>query len=126
MLRMSENHAELRVVEDQISGPTPAQAIATACLEIVRQLQADPGKSGTYHFSNAADVSWRCFACTVFSAAGRVIRVKGIPTHKYPTPALRPLKLRLDCGTRETTFNIPCPDWRAGLVDPFTDKETSR
>ncbi|WP_238928933.1 dTDP-4-dehydrorhamnose reductase [Alexandriicola marinus] len=121
MVRLSESHNELRVVDDQVGGPTPARAIAAACLELARQLQADPGKSGTYHFTGAPDVSWCDFARAIFAAAGRATRVQGIPTREYPTPASRPLNSRLDCSTMETTFNIPRSDWRAGLADTLTE-----
>lgn len=121
MLRLSESHDELRVVDDQVGGPTPARAIAAACLEVARQLQADPGKSGTYHFTGTPDVSWCDFARAIFAAAGRATRVRGIPTREYPTPASRPLNSRLDCSTIETTFNITRPDWRAGLTDTLTE-----
>ena len=121
MLRLSETHSELRVVDDQIGGPTPARAIASACLELTRQLQVDPGKSGTYHFSGAPDVSWCDFARAIFATAGRSTRVQGIPTRDYPTPASRPLNSRLDCSTMETTFNIIRPDWRAGLADTLIE-----
>lgn len=123
MLRLSENHDQLRVVDDQVGGPTPARAIASACLEIAQQLHADPGKSGTYHLSGVPDVSWCDFARAIFAAAGRATRVQGIPTCEYPTPASRPLNSRLDCTTTETTFNITRPDWRAGLADTLKELE---
>lgn len=121
MLRLSETHDDLRVVDDQVGGPTPAPAIAAACLELARQLQADPGKSGTYHFTGAPDVSWCDFARAIFAAAGRATHVHGIPTRDYPTPASRPLNSRLDCSTIETTFSIIRPGWRAGLTDTLTE-----
>lgn len=121
MLRLSESHAELRVVDDQIGGPTPARAIAAACLQMVDQLQADAGKTGTYHFSGAPDVSWYDFACAIFAAAGRTTRVQGIATRDYPTPATRPLNSRLDCHATKTVFNISRPDWRAGLADTLKE-----
>ena len=46
------------MVDDQIGGPTPARAIAAACLTIAQQLQDAPEKIGTYHFSGAPDASW--------------------------------------------------------------------
>lgn len=116
MLRLSDSRAEVRVVEDQIGGPTPARAIAAACLEIARQLIADPGKSGTYHFSGSPDVSWCDFARAIFAAAGRDTQVQGIPTREYPTPATRPLNSRLDCRTTQSAFDIGRPDWRGELA----------
>jgi dTDP-4-dehydrorhamnose reductase len=112
MLRLSETRNEVNVVDDQTGGPTPARAIAAACLEITRQLQADPGKSGTYHFSGAPDVSWSDFARAIFEAAGRTTRVHGMPTRDYPMPPTRPLNLRLDCQTIELSrAPIGAPGW---------------
>lgn len=115
MLRLSETRDALSIVDDQIGGPTPAADIAAACLKIAAQLQADPGKSGVYHFSGAPDVSWKDFAEAIFARAGREVAVSGIPTADYPTPAARPLNSRLDCADAETVFGIPRPDWRSGL-----------
>ena len=116
MLRLSETRDRLTVVDDQIGGPTPAGAIAAACLEIARQLSEDPGKSGTYHFSGAPEVSWAGFARAIFETAGRDVTVEGIPTSAWPTPAARPLNSRLDCSATEAAFGIARPDWRASLA----------
>jgi len=117
MLRLSETRDALSIVNDQIGGPTPAAAIASACLAMAGQLQRDPGKSGTYHFSGALDVNWASFAEAIFAHAGRPVTVTGIPTAEYPTPASRPLNSRLDCTETETVFGIPRPDWNRALVD---------
>ena len=115
MLRLSEDRDELSVVDDQIGGPTPARAIAAACLAITQQLQDAPEKSGTYHFSGAPDASWCSFARAIFTAADRPTRVQAIPTSAYPTPAVRPMNSRLECNTTTTVFGLPRPDWQAGL-----------
>lgn len=115
MLRLSETRDALNVVEDQIGGPTPADAISAACVEIADQLQAHPDKSGTYHFSGAPDSNWCAFAQEIFARAKRDVAVTGIPTSAYPTPATRPLNSRLDCSSTIAQFGIVRPDWRAGL-----------
>lgn len=115
MLRLADTRDALNVVEDQVGGPTPADAIAAACVTIARALAADPGRSGTYHFSGAPDVSWAGFAREIFARAGKQVAVSGIPTSDYPTPAVRPLNSRLDCSETETVFGLPRPDWRAAL-----------
>jgi dTDP-4-dehydrorhamnose reductase len=117
MLRLSDSRDELSVVDDQIGGPTPARAIAAACLSIAQQLCEDPGKTGTYHFSGAPDVSWCAFAREIFAQAGRAMRVSPIATRDYLTPAARPLNSRLNCQTTEKVFGIPRPDWRIGLAE---------
>jgi dTDP-4-dehydrorhamnose reductase len=121
MLRLSESRDTLSIVEDQIGGPTPAADIAEACLAMVGQMRADPGKTGIYHFSGAPDVSWKAFAETIFEMAGRKVEVHGIPTADYPTPAVRPLNSRLDCALTETVFGISRPDWRQGVRSVLKD-----
>ena len=115
MVRLSETRSELKVVDDQIGGPTPAADIADACLMIARALQQDPGKSGLYHFSGAPNLSWAHFARTIFDVAGREVRVRGIPTSEYPTPAVRPLNSRLDCSATVKAFSIAQPSWREAV-----------
>lgn len=126
MLRLSETRTELRVVEDQIGGPTQARAIAAACLRIADQLCADPGKSGTYHFTGAPDVSWRDFARAIFDQTGSTTCVIPLRTQDYPTQAARPLNSRLDCRSTEEIFGLARPDWRRGLADTLKELEIPR
>ena len=121
MLNLSENRDTLRLVADQIGGPTPAKDIAKACLQIVEQLKQDPSKSGTYHFSGTEDVSWADFATEIFQQTERSVNVLPIPTSEYPTPAVRPLNSRLNCSKTQEVFSIRRPDWRIGLNDILTE-----
>ncbi|WP_140418235.1 SDR family oxidoreductase, partial [Haematobacter massiliensis] len=114
----------LTVVADQIGGPTSAADIADTLIIMARGLIADPGKSGTYHFSGAPDVSWADFAREIFSQAGLTVEVADIPTSAYPTPARRPANSRLDCSSLTAGFGIPRPDWRQGLAAVLKQLET--
>ncbi|WP_430450476.1 dTDP-4-dehydrorhamnose reductase [Rhodophyticola sp.] len=115
MLRLSETRDALNIVEDQIGGPTPADAIAAACLTMARAMVDDGGKGGMHHFSGTPDTSWKGFAEEIFARAGRNVAVTGIPTFAYPTPAQRPLNSRMDCSALKAQFGIDRPDWRAGI-----------
>lgn len=117
MLRLGATRDALRVVADQIGGPTSAGAIAAACRDIARHLMRDPAARGIYHFAGAPDTSWADFARAIFAQAGLPCRVEDIPSSAYPTPAKRPLNSRLDCTTTEQTFAIARPDWRADLSE---------
>jgi dTDP-4-dehydrorhamnose reductase len=119
MLRLSGTRDALTVVSDQIGGPTPAAAIADACLTIAKALAAGKGSSGIYHFSGAPEVSWADFARAIFATAGRQVSVTDITSSDYPTPAARPANSRLDCTTLQTAFGIARPDWQAALDDMF-------
>lgn len=116
MLRLGREREELGVVDDQVGGPTPAAAIADACLRIAGALR-DGQEGGTYHLSGTPDTSWAGFAGAIMQEAGLSVRVNPIPTSAFPTPAKRPLNSRLDCGSLERDFGIARPDWRASLRD---------
>lgn len=121
MRRLGAERDNLTIVADQIGGPTPADAIAAACLTIADQLHAAPGKSGTYHFSGAPDCSWADFAREIFAQSGLGCQVEDIPTSAYPTPAARPLNSRMDCSATEGAFGVKRPDWRDGLARVLKD-----
>lgn len=120
MLRLGREREKLTVVADQIGGPTPARAIAEACLIMAEGLVVDPGKSGTYHFSGAPDVSWAEFARAIMAQARLACRIEDIPTSAYPTPARRPANSRMDCSTL-SVFGLERPDWRAAVADVLTE-----
>lgn len=120
MLRLGRERASLTVVADQIGGPTPARAIAEACLTIARQLAEDPAKSGTYHFSGAPDASWADFAREIMARAGLACTITDIPTSAFPTPARRPANSRMDCSSL-ATFGLSRPDWKAAVTTALQD-----
>jgi dTDP-4-dehydrorhamnose reductase len=121
MLRLGSELDRITIVADQIGGPTAAGDVASACLSIANQLQVDPLKAGTYHFSGAPDVSWADFAREIFRQAGLSCEVVDISTSDFPTPARRPANSRLDCSATMTTFSIPRPDWRDSLTHILND-----
>jgi len=121
MLRLAQSHDALRVVSDQVGGPTPAAAIAEAIVDIATQLVANPDLAETYHFAGAPDVSWADFARAIFAEAGQNMIVEDISTKDYPTPAKRPPNSRLDCASLKRAFGIKRPDWRAGLQQILAD-----
>ncbi len=124
MLRLGVERDALTIVADQVGGPTPAGAIADACLDIARQLCGDPSKSGTYHFTGKPDVSWADFARTIFDVADLSCEVTDIPTSDYPTPAKRPLNSRLDNSRTEEVFGLSRPDWHSALQDIISATRT--
>ena len=117
MLRLGAERNALSIVADQIGGPTPARDIAAALMAMANQLRADRGKSGTYHFAGAPDVSWADFARVIFHQSGTPCDVSNIPSSHYPTPVERPMNSRIDCSKLAEVFGIPRPQWRVGLGD---------
>lgn len=89
MLGLGAERDSLRVVSDQIGGPTPAVAIADALYVAAAAMTAGHA-GGTHHFAGSPDVSWADFARAIMEAAGLPCRIEDIPTSDYPTPAQRP------------------------------------
>lgn len=114
MLRLGAERDTLRIVADQIGGPTPAEAIARTCLSALDALHADRAASGVYHLSGTPDVSWADFARAIFDEAGLEVTVEDIPTKDFPTPAARPLNSRLDCSSL-SAIGATRPQWRPAL-----------
>jgi dTDP-4-dehydrorhamnose reductase len=121
MLRLAGERDTLRVVDDQVGGPTPARAIAEALLVMAEALAAGRGTPGVFHFAGTPAVSWAEFARAIFAlraerggGAGPV--VQPIATADYPTPARRPLNSVLDCARIRAAYGIERPDWHEGLA----------
>jgi len=114
ILRLANTKPELRVVADQIGGPTAADDVATAILDIIAISTAPEfGQWGTYHFSGTPAVSWFEFANAIVAHRGAV--VLPIATQDYPLPARRPSNSVLDCSRIYSVFGIVQPDWRVAL-----------
>jgi dTDP-4-dehydrorhamnose reductase len=113
ILRLASTQSELRIVDDQVGGPTAADDIAKAILRIV-DIATRPGFAdwGTYHFSGAPAVSWCAFARAIVP---HHLPVRPIATTDYPRPARRPLNSVLDCSRISDVFGIEQPDWRVAL-----------
>jgi dTDP-4-dehydrorhamnose reductase len=118
MLRLARERPEVSVVADQHGGPTPATAIASACLAVARQPR---GPAGVYHFQGAPDASWADFAEAIFSAAGTGTTVRRIATSDFKTPAKRPLFTVLNCSKIQRDYGIGQPDWRLDVRATVAD-----
>lgn len=124
MLRLAAERPTLRVVDDQIGGPTYAPHLAQAILEIARRVAGSSAEAavwGTYHAAGTGEATWCGFAREVFRVSaeggGPSASVEAIATAEYPTPARRPMNSRLDCRRLEDTFGVRLPDWRRGVAE---------
>jgi len=104
----------LRVIDDQVGGPTEATDVATAILAIIGQVAASPSPSwGTYHSSGAPAVSWFEFAQAVLSDCD--VTLSRVTAREYGAAARRPANSVLNCDRVLRVFGIPQPDWRPAL-----------
>ena len=122
MLRVAESRDRLTVVDDQRGSPTSAADLAQALMTIAVRLADDAdAPTGTFHFSNAGDISWADFAIEIFRQStergGPSAEVVRIPSSDYPTPAQRPANSLLSQDAIHDAYGITPRDWRDALSD---------
>lgn len=120
MLRLGAERDRLRVVADQIGGPTPAADLARAAIAATQIAAANGAGWGVHHYCGAPAVSWRDFAVAIFEERRRLTgapppTIEAITTADYPTPARRPANSQLSCRSFTDAFGLPPADWRAAL-----------
>lgn len=132
MLRLGATRDELRVVDDQHGAPTSAGDIARAILAIAPRLAAGNGfgLTGTFHFTNGGETTWRRFAEAIFEGSagwnGSRARIVPITTAEYPAAARRPLNSRLDCTKIERVYAVARPPWRQALTEVLEEIRAAR
>lgn len=116
ILRAGAAQSNLRIVEDQIGGPTSAADIAKAILVIASQEHNAPGV-GTQivHFCGRPFVSWAEFGEAIMKRAGLDTSITTISSAEYPTAAARPKNSRLDVSGLASLYGIEAPEWRDAL-----------
>ena len=123
MLRLTNTHTHLRIVDDQRGKPTSALDLADACLSIAPRLAMAPKGNtvwGLYHYAGLGVCSWADLAAGVFQGAHRRLgtpcpEIERIGTADYPTPAKRPANSALDCSKFETVFSLSTVPWTQAL-----------
>lgn len=126
IVRLAQEREELRIVADQVGGPTSSRAIANATAVMLGAWQEE--KSGTYHLSCAGETSWYGFAQAIlrFYEAQRAAQnwpslkvhaddLHAITSAEYPTPAVRPMYSVLNNAKLLLAFHISMPLWSEAL-----------
>ena len=121
VLQWSRQQETLRMVTDQVSGPTWARMLAEATAQIVARGQDYVAEhSGLYHLAGSGFASrfeWAKKILELDPNRQEQITKEVLPakTADFPTPAERPLFSALDCSKFETTFDMKLPDWETAL-----------
>ena len=112
MLKLSENHDTLRVVNDQIGTPTYTPDLAKLLVDMNLS-----EKFGIYHATNEGGfISWYDFACEIFAQAGKNVNIIPVSTSEYgQSKAKRPSNSRLDKSKLKLSGFDLLPDWRDAL-----------
>jgi dTDP-4-dehydrorhamnose reductase len=125
VLQWSRQQEVLRVVDDQVSGPTSARLLAEVTALILARAGEDPyrwfgERAGVYHCAGDGGCSRYEWAQAILEldpkkSEQKVRQLLPAKSSQFPTPAERPLVSVLDCGKFEQTFGLRLPEWREAL-----------
>lgn len=112
MLKLSENHAELNVVDDQIGSPTYTVDLAKILVDM-----SETEKYGTYHVNNDGFCSWAEFAEYIFESNNKDTKVNRVSTEEYlkltgTKQAYRPRNSRLSKEKLVEAGFVMLPSWQ--------------
>jgi dTDP-4-dehydrorhamnose reductase len=110
MLKLSENHDRITVVNDQFGSPTYTFDLAKLLVDMV---QTD--KYGIYHATNEGICSWYEFACEIFKQAGINMEVVPVTTAEYGAKAVRPYNSRMSKDKLTDNGFEKLPTWQDAL-----------
>jgi dTDP-4-dehydrorhamnose reductase len=125
VLSWARQQQTLRLVSDQISGPTWARPLAEITALLLAKAGSDSAawlaeRAGLYHLAGSG-------YCSRLEWGKEILRLDAHPeeqltqevlpalTADFPTPAQRPLFSALDCSRFTQTFGLRLPDWQAAL-----------
>ena len=108
--RLRRREGPLRVVTDQVGGPTYAPFLAKALADL-----GESGAAGTIHYQNREAVSWFELARAVADAVAPGAEILPATTAEVPRPAPRPAWSVLDVARFEALVGRPVERWRDGL-----------
>jgi hypothetical protein len=126
MLRVGPARGQLRVVDDQIGGPTPAADIAAACLKIAAHLAERPGRRGSLPFrGRARHVMGRVRRGDLRDGEARC-RGGAYPHDRVPAPRAAPAELAARLFLDRGRLRHPAPRLAQGSgrhpQRPFTPR----
>jgi dTDP-4-dehydrorhamnose reductase len=124
-LGWARKNSTLRIVDDQVSGPTWARMLAQSTSLLLAQNQGNLYQNiyeqcGIYHLAGSGYTSRYEWAKQILAndpdrAEQSVQSIEPARSAEFPTPATRPLFSALDCTRFEKTFGLRLPPWNRTL-----------
>lgn len=110
MLKLSETHEELNVVDDQVGSPTYTYDLAVLLVDMV-----ESDKYGRYHATNEGLCTWYEFAKEIFRQAGGEVKVNPVTSDMFPAKAKRPKNSRMSKEKLDANGFHRLPTWQDAL-----------
>jgi dTDP-4-dehydrorhamnose reductase len=125
VLGWARSQTSMKLVIDQISGPTWARLLAQATTQMIASGRDDPvgwiaSHAGLFHLAGAGYCSrleWGQEVLRIDRDRDTQIVREVLPASSvdFPTPARRPNFSALNCDYFTQTFHFNLPDWKAAL-----------
>ena len=112
MLKLSETHDSLSIVDDQYGSPTFTAEVVANTLAL---LASD--KRGIWHVNSEGTITWRQFAEEIFRQKKLTIKTEGVSTEAFGAIANRPRFSKLDTSKLEEVPGAVITEWQKGLKD---------
>ena len=112
MCNLMEKRDLLKIINDQKGSPTYAADLADTIMKIINHKK---WISGLYHYSNEGEITWFEFANSIKEINNYNVKIEGVFTDEYPTPAKRPKYSLLDKKKIKETFNLEIPFYKDSL-----------
>jgi dTDP-4-dehydrorhamnose reductase len=116
ILKKGKEVGKLRVVYDQVGGPTYAGDLARAILGILPEIAAT-GSMEIYNYADEGVISWFDFAHAIIDISGITCILEPIESKDFPSPAVRPAYSVFNKDRFKERFGIPIPYWRTSLKE---------
>lgn len=116
MLKLSETHEELNVVDDQVGSPTYTYDLAVLLVDMV-----ESDKYGRYHATNEGLCTWYEFAKEIFRQAGVEVKVNPVTSDMFPAKAKRPKNSRMSKEKLDANGFHRLPTWQDALERYLSD-----
>ena len=110
MLRLSETHDRITVVNDQYGSPTYTYDLAKLLVDMVQT-----EKYGIYHATNEGICTWYEYACEIFKLSGKDMEVVPVTSAEYGAKASRPENSRMSKDKLTVSGFDRLPPWQDAL-----------
>lgn len=111
MLRLSEDHDQVRVVRDQVGSPTSTKELAGVIAHLLFT-----ENYGLFHATCEGSCSWADFSREIFRLAGKPTEVVGITTEEFGAKASRPAYSILENYMLKLTTDYRFADWHDAIA----------
>lgn len=114
MQKLAQQQQTIKVVNDQIGGPTYAGNLASVVMKLLQQYQQHGSLVyGLYHYCDQPYVSWYQFACAIFTE--KPVSILPVSATQYPSSVARPQNSRLCIDKLKSQLSLGAKSWQHSI-----------